>query len=43
MASLVGIMKDFVSHFFTMLSFCTPFGFLIFSGSIKGEETIEAF
>ena len=43
MASLVGIMKDFVSHFLTMFSFCTPFGFLMFSGSIKGEETIQAF
>ena len=43
---LIGIMKDFVSRFFTMFPFyrLTPeiievtFGFLMFSGSIKGQH-----
>ena len=52
MDSLTGIMKDFVSRFFTISHFVLPeiiqvtFGFLMFSGSIKGEhwgKTSEAF
>ena len=49
---LIGSMKDFVLRFFTAFPFSTPwnypvtFGFLMFSGSIKGkywEETSQAF